>query len=292
MIGETRKCCGMKGGKRKVRRSASTRRGRVHRKRTIRKDHRRRVHRKRTMRKGHRQRGGYLSSLINSHLRPALWAMEMRSAFSHGVMTVSSLDKAMTQVINSIAYLKAAAKGSPDRQATDEDHDAMQLLEEADTEITQTRQVVADSTRMMGERLKVPFPEDAAAYQQTMDEKLGRPSRADSTTPKGTWTKELKTAYDSVIAAASQLKNRAIPSLEQVKVDGRRALDNVSWDPEHARRVRDMKIEEASVAGLRDLKDAHNRLSRVAKKMAKELKKHAIKDFDKTHDYNLRHYLK
>lgn len=218
--------------------------------------------------------------------------MNMRSAFSHGVMTVISLDKAMTQVINSIAYLKAAARGSPDRQATDEDHDAMQKLEEADTEITQTRQAVADSTRMMGEKLKVPFPEDAAAYQETMDAKLGRPSRADSTTPKGTWTKELKAAYDSVIAAASRLKNSAIPLLEQVQVDGRRALDVVSWDPEHAQQVQDMKIEEASAAGLKDLKDAHERLSEIAKKMATELKKHGIKDFDKTHDYHLRHYLK
>lgn len=289
MIGKTRKCCGMKGGKRK--RGVSTRRGRVHRKRTIRKDHRRRVHRKRTLRKGHKQRGGYLSGMIGQWERPAQWSLDMRSAFSHGAMTVSSLDKAMLQVINSKVYFKAAVTGSADRQATDDDAAVMQLLEEADTEITQTRQAVADSTRKMGVELKRAFPEDAAFYQKTMDENLGRPSRSDTTTPKGTWTKELKTAYDSVIAAASRLKHSSIPALEQVKVDGRAVL-NESWDPEHTQKVLDMKIEKVSDAGLRDLKDAHERLSKVAKKMATELKKHDIKDFAKTHDYNLRHYLK
>lgn len=283
-------CCGMAGGKRRRGRRASTHKARrIQRKRTTQKHHRR-AYRKRTMRKSRRERGGFMSSMIGSHLRPAKWALELRSAFSHGVKTVTSLDKAITQVINSKIYVKAAASGTPDRMATDDVSAVMQKLEEADTEISRARTDVADVTRRIAMELKATFPDDDAAYQKTVDEKLGRPSRSDTTTPKNSWVMELKAAYDSVISAASMLKNMSIPMLEQAQMDGEKALDESAHD---SARIEDIKIDEVTTQGLRDLKDAHKRLSDdVAIKIAAELKKHAIKDFDKTHAYNLRHYLK
>jgi len=279
----------MTGGKRRRGSRASTHKGRrVQRKRTTQKHHRR-VHRKRATRKGHKQRGGYMSGLIDFHTRPARWALELRSAFTHGVMTVTSLDKAITQVINSKIYVKAAATGTPNPQATDDDSIVLQKLEEADTEISRARTDVADVTRRIAAVLREPFPDDVAAYQQTIDEKLGRPSRSDTTTPKGSWVKELKAAYDSMISAASRLKNRSVPALEQAQRDGNLALEESAHD---STRIENIKIKEVAIRGLRDLKDAHGRLSEVAKKIAAELKKHDIKDFARTHDYNLRHYLK
>lgn len=293
LIGKTRRrggsCCGIAGGKRRRGRRASTHKARrVQRKRTTQKHHRR-AHRKRTMRKGCKQRGGFLSSMIGAHLRPAKWELELRSAFMHGVATVTSLDKAITQVINSKIYVKTAASESY-RMAIDgmaiDVSAVMQLLEEADTEISSTRTDVAEVIRRMVAELRKQYPDDAAAaeYQQTVDKKLMRPSRVDTTTPKGSWVKELKAAYDSVIAAASLLKNRSIPMLEQAKKDGRLALEETA-------RMQNIKIEEVATRGLRDLKDAHGRLSDVAKKIADELSKHNIKNFARTHDYNLRHYL-
>ena len=264
-------------------------RGRVHRKHTTRKDHRRRSH-KRTMRK---HRGGYLSTAVRSTSnRPSRWAYELRSVFAHGVRAVASLDKAITHTINSKIYVKTAAGKSPEYRATDNDSAVMQLLEEADAEIIQTRQAVAEATRKTGNMLKKTFPSEASAYGKTIDEALGRVSRTDTTTPKGSWIEELNIAYDSVIAAASRLKNSVIPTLEQAKKDENEAKELGSWDPKLLRDIEKLGVKEAVTAGLRDLNDAHDRLSRVAKRMAAELKKHGIKGFEKKHDYNLRHYLK
>ena len=273
----------------------STRRRRVHRKHTSRKDHRRQVHYKHTMRQRRQQRGGHLSDMIGQLKNPedwSHWVAEMRSAFSHGVLTVASLDKAMTHVINSKIYFQTAAKNSPDMKVTNEDAAVMQLLEEADTEITGTRQAVADVSRQMGDMLKNVSSANAADYQKTMDDKLGRPSRIDTTTPKGTWIKELNVAYNSVVVATSEIKNRAIPYIIQAKDDFDKAFLAVGWNPELAQKVQDTKTNDITRMGIRDLKDAYERLSIVAIKMASELKKHNIKDFAKTHDYNLRHYLK
>lgn len=268
-------------------------RGRVHKKRTMRKNHRQRIQRhKRTLRIDHQQRGGYLSEAIGRAGQPGRWLSELRSAFTHGVLTVSSLDKAVTQVINSKIYMDAAAKKSPESQATQDDALVLQLLEETDQEITNAREVVVDATRKIGNVLKKDIFEDAAAYQQTMDEKLNRPSRIDTTIHKDMWIKELHAAYDSVVAAASRLKNSAIPLLDQVKVDSRNALDEAGWNRELTQELQNTRGEEAAVVGIRNLKDAHERLSQVAKKMASELKKHDIKNFDKKHDTNLRKYLK
>jgi len=233
-----------------------------------------------------------MSSAIGSAKKPSRWAYGLRSVFTHGVKAVVSLDKAITHIINSKLYVNNAAIKSPEYRATDNDSAVIQLLEEADTEIFHTRESVAEATRKTGDLLKMTFPSEANAYGKTMDQALGLPSRADTTTPKGSWIDELMIAYDSVIAAVSRLKNRVIPALEQAKKDEIEAKELGGWDPELLRDIEYLGVKAAVTEGLRDINDAHDRLSRVSKRIAVVLNKHEIKDFEKKHDYNLRHYLK
>jgi hypothetical protein len=244
------------------------------------------------MRKGHRQRGGYLSEAIGSADHPGRWANELRSVYSDGVIAVKALDKAMTHVINSKIYFEIAAKGSPEGTVADDDIAVLRLFKESDAEITQTREIVAEFVRKTGDMLIEVFPIEAEGYHATAKKALGKASRTDTTTPKGSWNKALEAAYDSVIAAASQVKNRAIPGLEQAQLDVAHANERGGWDPNLLLDIKNLGVETGTIEGLRDLRDAHERLSEVAKKMAKELKKHGVKDFEKKHDYNLRHFLK
>lgn len=225
---------------------------------------------------------------------PPKWVLEMRSAYSHGVQVIKSLNTTIQHVINAKTYHVSSVKASPEHRATTQDARIQQLLSEAKRELSGSRTDIISIVKKMGTELAsepmIDYPSFPADHQKHITDLMSPLSSSDTTSKKGSWVAELSAAYKASVVAVSLIKERAIPNLEQVRSEVMGVNLHV-YGTTAQERVRAMQIHDTAFDIIRELKDAQSRLSVVTKKIATELKKHNIKDFDKTHDYNLRHYL-